>query len=235
MSPSVSVWTVLIGHREERNQPRPLHKDAGLHGVHDAPEARLVLAAAHRQHRLPREGGGQPLADLRRHRVRLEVTQLVLGVDKLPAQSERDRGSPRGGREYKLWRQKWKHHSDSQNSELSWKVLTWFAPRTETQGPGLHTPGSSSGRTQTPRPSPAVLPDIAACKHNHAHRHTPITTNPKIHFLKWSDTINNMCMQCFVCVCVLVCACVCVHYLMAAFSMASRSSGVGSSSARISS
>ena len=63
---------------------RPLHEDAGLHGVNDAAEARLLLGAPQHQPHLASEGGGQPITHLRRHRVRLDVTQLILGVHQAP-------------------------------------------------------------------------------------------------------------------------------------------------------
>ena len=68
----------------------PLDKDAGLHGVHNAPEARLLLRAPQYQTHLTREGGRQPITHLRRHRVRLDVTELILGVHQ-PPERERER------------------------------------------------------------------------------------------------------------------------------------------------
>lgn len=63
---------------------KPLHKDAGLHCMDNAAEAGLVFAAVHHQGLLPGEGGGQPVTDLWRHRVWLDVTQLILWFRRPP-------------------------------------------------------------------------------------------------------------------------------------------------------
>jgi len=84
----VLVIELVIEPARRSAEGRPLHEDAGLHGVHDAPEARLLLRAPQNQPHLPREGGGQPITHLRRHRVRPDVAQLVLRVHQPPARGE---------------------------------------------------------------------------------------------------------------------------------------------------
>lgn len=62
----------------------PLHKYSGLDGVHDAAEAGFLLVASQHQAHLAGEGGGQPVPHFRRHRLRLDVAQLVLRVHQTP-------------------------------------------------------------------------------------------------------------------------------------------------------
>lgn len=71
----------------------PLHEYPSLHGVHDAPEPRLLLAPSQHHPHLPREGGGQPVADLGRHGVRLNVTELILRIQEAPGHKRHNQGA----------------------------------------------------------------------------------------------------------------------------------------------
>lgn len=74
----------------ERGRASPLHEDASLHSVHDAPELGLLLCSAAFGPGLLGEGGGQPVPHLRRHSVRPQLLQLVLCVQDLPAAPEEE-------------------------------------------------------------------------------------------------------------------------------------------------
>lgn len=69
----------------------PFYKYAGLNGVDDAAEARFLFVAPQHQAHLASEGGGQPVPHLRRHRLRLDVAQLVLGVHQTPGRRSGER------------------------------------------------------------------------------------------------------------------------------------------------
>ena len=112
----------------------PLDKDAGLHGVHNAPEARLLLRAPQYQTHLTREGGRQPITHLRRHRVRLDVTELILGVHQ-PPERERERErvilktqpeSWRGGLEDTA--RAWENSKECNNAFLCIHFFAFFPP-----------------------------------------------------------------------------------------------------------
>lgn len=60
-------------------------EDAGPDGVRHRAELWLLVGAPPLRRQLPREGGGEPLAHLVRHRVRLHLAQLVVLVRQPPA------------------------------------------------------------------------------------------------------------------------------------------------------
>lgn len=62
----------------------PLHKYPSLHRVNDALEPGLLLAPPEHHPHLPCEGGGQPVSDLRRHSIWLNVTELILCIQESP-------------------------------------------------------------------------------------------------------------------------------------------------------
>lgn len=68
----------------ERQPSLPLHKYPSLHCMDNALEPRLLLAPSEHHPHLPGEGGGQPVSDLRRHCIRLNVTELILRIQKSP-------------------------------------------------------------------------------------------------------------------------------------------------------
>lgn len=74
-------WSWLIN-------PSPLDEYPGLHGVHDAAESRLLLRASQHQPHLTREGGGEPITHLWRHRVRLYIAELILRVHQPPEEKK---------------------------------------------------------------------------------------------------------------------------------------------------
>lgn len=62
----------------------PLHKYSSLHRVHDAAELGLLVGASHRSPDPPGEGGGQPVGDLRRDAVGLQLLEVILSLQTLP-------------------------------------------------------------------------------------------------------------------------------------------------------
>lgn len=62
----------------------PLYEYASLDGVDDAAEARLLFVASQHQAHLAGEGGGQPVPHLWRHRLGLDVAELILCVHQTP-------------------------------------------------------------------------------------------------------------------------------------------------------
>ena len=94
----VIQWSAGRPHWERGPQPgaeggrtrraSPLHEDASLHCVHDAPELGLLFRSAAFGPGLLGEGGGQPVPHLRRHRVRPQLLQLILRVQDLPEAPE---------------------------------------------------------------------------------------------------------------------------------------------------
>lgn len=65
-------------------------EDAGPDGVRHRAELGLLVGAPPLRSQLPREGGGEPLAHLVRHRVRLHLAQLVVLVRQPPAGQKSD-------------------------------------------------------------------------------------------------------------------------------------------------
>ena len=70
----VSEWQISL----------PLHKYPSLYSMDDALEPRLLLASSEHHPHLPRESGGQPVSDLRRHCIGLNVTELIFCIQESP-------------------------------------------------------------------------------------------------------------------------------------------------------
>lgn len=64
--------------------PLPLHKYPSLHRMDDALEPGLLITSPKHHPHLSREGGGQPISDLRRHSIWLNVTKFILCIQKSP-------------------------------------------------------------------------------------------------------------------------------------------------------
>lgn len=62
----------------------PLHEDPSLHRVHYAAELWLLVGASRRSPDPLGEGGRQPIGDLRRHAVRLQLLEVILRLQALP-------------------------------------------------------------------------------------------------------------------------------------------------------
>lgn len=62
----------------------PLHKYSSLHRVHNAAELGLLVGPSYGPPNPPGEGGGQPVSDLRRNSVRLQLLEVILSLQTLP-------------------------------------------------------------------------------------------------------------------------------------------------------
>lgn len=75
--------------RRARDPPvDPVHEDARADRMRNRPELRLLVRLPLGRRQLPREGGSQPLPDLRRDRVRLDLRQLIVLVRQPPAHTQ---------------------------------------------------------------------------------------------------------------------------------------------------
>ena len=85
----------------------PFYKYASLNCVDNTPEPWLFLGPPPHHAHLSGEGGGQPITNLHRYRVRLDVTELILGVQESPAKHRITPSEMIQSLSVKAWRQGW--------------------------------------------------------------------------------------------------------------------------------